>query len=98
MPFNWPQGLCFLHHPVLPPYLVAVVEKRSKKARVEVVQHRRQEVLVELERVGKLFRDLPDAVDELQEDGGPVRVVVLVVAVADPLPKLVAKTQPLLLY
>ncbi len=40
---------------------------------------------------------LPDAVDELQEDGGALVVAVVPVSVANPLGELVAKRYPLLL-
>ena len=45
----------------------------------------------------KYHSNLPNAVNELKEDRGSVRVVVLVVPVPDPVVKLVAVAEPLLL-
>ena len=47
--------------------------------------------------MSNLGGDLPDAVDELEENGRPVVVVVLVLAVADPVTELVPEAQPLFL-
>ena len=41
--------------------------------------------------------DLPDAFNELKEDGAPLVIIVLVTSVPNSLAKLVTKTQPLLL-
>ena len=43
---------------IVSPLLVAVVEEGAEQAGVEVVQHRRQQILVEFKRVGKLLGDL----------------------------------------
>lgn len=92
-----PERLGELPDAVLLPLLVAVVQKGAEETRVEVVQYEGQEVLVELERVGKLVGDLPHAVDELQEDRRPIVVVVLVLAMTHTVAELVAETQPLFL-
>lgn len=62
-----------------------VAEECPEAARVKVVEDCDEEVVVELERVGELVRDLPDAVDELQKDGRTVGVRVVVIAVSDTL-------------
>ena len=45
-----------------------------------------------------IIAHLPHAVYPLEEDWAPLRVVVFVLAVADPVAELVPETQPLLLY
>ncbi len=92
-----PQRLRVLSNAVLFSLFVAVVEEGAEETWVEVVQDESEEVLVELERVGELVCHLPHAVDELQEDGWPVVVVVLVFAVTDSVTKLVPVTKPLFL-
>ena len=74
-----------------------VVEECAKEARVEVVQYGDEEVLVELESVWKLARDLPNAVDELEEHGRSVSIRVTVVTVTDSLGEFVSKAEPLFL-
>ena len=63
-----------------------------------MVQYEGQKVFVELERKGKLLGDLPDTVDELQEDWGSIIVGVFVFAVTDTMSEFVAETQPFFLY
>ena len=92
-----PEGLRVLTNAVLLSLLVAVVEEGAEQAGVEVVENESEKVFVKLKRVGKLVRHLPHAVDELQEDGGPVVVVVFVLTVADPVSELVPEAEPLLL-
>lgn len=92
-----PQWLCVLSNAILLSLFVAVVEEGAEETWVEVVQDKSEEVLVKLERVGELICHLPHAVDELQEDGRPIVVIVLVFTMADPVSKLVPKTKPLLL-
>ena len=53
-----PEGLGLGVHPVLPPLFVRVEEEGAEKAGVQVVQHCRQKVLVELEGVGELLGHL----------------------------------------
>ena len=53
-----PEGLGPAVHLILAPLLVRVVEECTKEAGVQVVQHRRQKVLVELESVRELLRHL----------------------------------------
>ena len=91
-----PEGLRVAHYAVLPPFALRVVEEGAEEAGVEVVEQEREEVLVELERVRELVGDLPHAVDELQEHGRSVVVVVLVDAVAYAVGKLVPEAEPLL--
>ena len=92
-----PQRLRVLSYTVLLSLFIAVVEEGAEETWVEVVQDESEEVLVELERVGELVCHLPHAVDELQENGRPIVVVVLVFAVADPVAELVPETKPLFL-
>merc|ERR1719323_645647 len=92
-----PQALRLLDHLLVFPLLVTVAEECSEEAGIEMVENHTKQVLVELEGVGELLHDLPDAVDKLKEHGTSVGVVVLVVAMAGALGELVTKTQPLLL-
>ena len=50
-----------------------------------MVEYGDEKVLVELEGTGKLFQQLPHAVDELDENGRPLVVVMVTVAMADTL-------------
>lgn len=63
-----PQRFGLLLELVLNPLPFAVAQKRAEPARVQMVENRYQEAIIELEGVGKLLRDLPDAVDKLQEN------------------------------
>ena len=78
--------------------LVAVEEEGSEEAGVEMVQDVDQEVFVELEEEGKLAGHLPHTVYELEEHWTPLRVIVSVIPVTNPVTELVTKAQPLLLY
>lgn len=69
-----PERFGLLLQFLLNPFPFAVAQKRAESARVQVVQDGNQEAIVELERVGKLLRYLPDAVDELQENRRTVSV------------------------
>lgn len=77
-----PQRFGLLLEFILNPFTFAIAQKGAESTRVQVVQDGDQEAIVEFERVGELLRDLPDAVDELQEDGGTIRVRMMIVAVS----------------
>ena len=44
----------------IPSFLVTVEEERAKQATVQMVQHSRQKIIIELEGVWKLLCDLVD--------------------------------------
>ncbi len=58
-----PEGLGLAVHLVLAPFLVRVVEKGAEEAGVQVVEHRCQEVLVELEGIWELLCHLKTETD-----------------------------------
>ena len=62
-----------------------------------MIQDEGQKVFVELKRVRELREDLPNAIDELQEDRRPVIVVVFVFAMTDAVCEFVAETEPFFL-
>ncbi len=68
---------------MLAPFFVAVEQESAEQTGVEMIEYESEEVLVELEAMRELIGDLPDAVDELEENWRAVIVVVLVYAVAD---------------
>ena len=63
-----------------------------------MVKNESKEMLVKFERKGKLLCDLPNTIDELQEDWGPIIVVVFVFAMTYSVGELVTETQPLFFY
>lgn len=63
-----PQRLGLFLQFLLNPLPFAVAQKRAEPARVQMVEDGYEETIVELEGVGELLRDLPDAVDEVQEN------------------------------
>lgn len=62
-----------------------------------MIQHGDQQMFVKLECVWELLTDLPDTVDELQEDRRTIRIRMVTVSVSDALLELVSEAQPLLL-
>lgn len=66
-------------------FTFGVAQERAEATRIQVVENRNEEMLVELKGVRKLFAHLPDAVEELQKHRRPIGVRVMVVAVTDAL-------------
>lgn len=66
-------------------FLFTVAQESAKATTVELVDDRQQESIVELDASRELLSHLPNAVDELQEDGRPLRIVVFALAMADSL-------------
>lgn len=81
----------------LPAFPFCVEEERAEATGVQVIQHGDQQMFVKLECVWELLTDLPDTVDELQEDRRTIRIRMVTVSVSDALLELVSEAQPLLL-
>lgn len=80
-----PQRLGLLLEFLLDPLPFAVAQKRAETARIQVIQDGYQETIVELERVRKLLSDLPDAIDELQENWRTIGIGMVIITVSNSL-------------
>lgn len=64
---------------------LAVVQKRSESTRVQMIEYGYEKIIVKFKCIRELLRYLPHAVDELEENGGPIGVRMVIITVANSL-------------
>lgn len=78
--------------------ILAVSEEGAELVGAQLVRHEYQQFVVVLEVLGELEEELADAVEVLDEDGGPLLLVIVSIIMATPEVELMAEREPVFLY